>query len=157
MSNEARAQQRPEWSPSVWVALRWLGYGGWLPFALGLMWAVSGVATPVAERVLIAYSVSIVTFVGALSWAWALALPDLAPSERRRLLIWSVVPSLLATACVAWPSPWMWWGLAGVYGLAFFMDWRHNQILGWPLAWLRLRAQLTAGAVLAMLLAGFWL
>lgn len=145
------------WTPAVWTALRWLGYGGWAPFAAALLWSMAGPYPEVGAQVLQAYAISIVTFVGALSWAWALAVPGLQPQQQRRLLVWSVVPSLLSTATVMLPNPMQWWALALVYLWALRMDVAHNAFLHWPKQWLRLRAQLTAGAVATLLLAGWWL
>jgi hypothetical protein len=136
--------------------LRWLGYGGWAPFALALAWAVAGPHPELGVQVLRAYAISIVTFVGALSWAWALSLADLDTAQQRRLLVWSVTPSLLATASVMLPGALAWWALAAVYLWALRMDWVHNAFLRWPTPWLTLRTQLTAGAVIAMVLAA-WL
>jgi hypothetical protein len=134
--------------PTLWPWLRALGYGGWLPFA-ALLWGALAQGEP-WRAVLLAYSVAIVSFVGALSWGWALALPDLDDAWRRRLLVWSVVPCLLASVAAAMPSPWQWWALVGVYGLAWLMDWQHNRHTHWPPAWLRLRGQLSAGAIITM-------
>ena len=139
---------------SLWPALRWLGYGGWAPFAVLLLsaWQLGGLWT----QALLIYAVAIVSFVGALSWGWALALPDLSADMRRRLLAWSVVPCLLACAAALLPSPTQWVGLSAVYALAWFMDWRHNAALAWPQEWLRLRLQLSLGAIASLLLAATW-
>ena len=137
--------------------MRWLGYGGWLPFALALTWSLTGPYPELGTPVLQAYAISIVTFVGALSWGWALSVPELHPDQQRRLLVWSVMPSLLSTSSVILPNPLQWWALALIYIGALRMDFVHNAFLQWPSEWLKLRTQLTAGAVITMVLAGWWL
>lgn len=138
---------------ALWPTLRLLGYGGWLPFAgaLALSWFTP--AQALAHQALLAYAVAIVSFVGALSWGWALALPDLNTRQRQGLLLWSVVPSLLAWLAACLPAPWVWWALVLTYALAWLMDWRHQTLLHWPAAWMALRSALTAGATLALMAA----
>lgn len=140
-------------APALWPWLRLLGYGGWLPFATLLLGSL--IQDQPWRTLLLAYAVGIVSFVGALSWGWALALPDLGDAQRKRLLAWSVMPCLLATLSVALPAPAQWWALAGVYGLAWWMDWRHNAVLQWPTEWLRLRMQLSLGAMLTLVAAAW--
>lgn len=77
----------------------WLGYGGLIPFA-GLAGAVLlGVAPEVAGLALLSYGAVILSFVGALHWAFAMTLPGLDAAARTRLFAWSTVPAL-----VAWPA-----------------------------------------------------
>jgi hypothetical protein len=78
----------------------WLGYGGLIPFVAltaaflldphhGLLWSDA----------LIGYGALILSFVGALHWAFAMTLPDLTDQQRTARFVWSVVPALLA-----WPA-----------------------------------------------------
>jgi hypothetical protein len=48
---------------------------------------------------LIGYGAVILSFVGALHWAFAMVLPDLTEQQRTARFVWSVVPALLA-----WPA-----------------------------------------------------
>ena len=79
---------------------RWLGYGGLIPFIVlapvslldshhGFTWSDA----------LFAYGAVILSFVCALHWGFAMALPGLDDARRVRTMLWSVVPSLLA-----WPA-----------------------------------------------------
>ena len=79
---------------------RWLGYGGLIPFLVlapvslldshhGFTWSDA----------LFAYGAVILSFVCALHWGFAMALPGLDEARRVRTVLWSVVPSLMA-----WPA-----------------------------------------------------
>jgi hypothetical protein len=81
-------------------SVAWLGYGGLIPFVVltaaflldrhhGLLWSDA----------LIGYGAVILSFVGALHWAFAMTLPDLTEQQRTARFVWSVVPALLA-----WPA-----------------------------------------------------
>ena len=100
------------------------------------------------------YAVTILTFVGAVSWGIALADPQLNDDQRARLLYFSVLPSL-----VTWL---VWMTLVGSAQLmaftaltliVFLVDRMHGRALGWPAAWLRLRQHLSLTVGLCLLLA----
>ncbi|MGB9494371.1 MAG: DUF3429 domain-containing protein [Azonexus sp.] len=78
-------------------SVAWLGYGGLIPFVSltaaflldhhhGLLWSDA----------LIGYGAVILSFVGALHWAFAMTLPGLTDQQRTARFVWSVVPALLA-------------------------------------------------------------
>lgn len=77
-----------------------LGYAGLIPFVVlapaSLLDAHHGITWSDA---LFAYGAVILSFVCALHWGFAMALPGLDESRRVRSLLWSVVPSL-----IAWPA-----------------------------------------------------
>lgn len=79
------------------TTVAWLGYGGLLPF-LGL--AVMSVVEPshglIYRGALLAYGAVILSFVGALHWAFAMTSPSLSDSQRAKTYAWSVVPALMA-------------------------------------------------------------
>ena len=79
---------------------RWLGYGGLIPFLvlapLSLLDSHHGFTWSDA---LFAYGAVILSFVCALHWGFAMALPGLDDARRVRTMLWSVVPSLMA-----WPA-----------------------------------------------------
>ena len=78
----------------------WLGYGGLLPFVgLAVLMAIDAQRQELWSRALIAYGAVILSFVGALHWAFAMVLPGLSSTQRRNRWIWSTVPALLA-----WPA-----------------------------------------------------
>jgi len=81
------------------ASVRWLGYGGLLPFvalAAGSFTAAENAA--LCRVALVLYGALILSFVGALHWAFAMTLPNLSPAKRTECFFWSVAPALLA-----WP------------------------------------------------------
>jgi hypothetical protein len=82
------------------TALR-LAYAGLAPFALGglLVWLVREVAHPYVALALAAYGAVIVSFLGGIHWG--LAFRHAEPPAR--LLVWGVVPSLVAWLAVMMP------------------------------------------------------
>ncbi len=78
----------------------WLGYGGLLPFiSLPLLMIADHDHRVLWSDALTAYGAVILSFVGALHWAFAMLLPELDARQQRNHLIWSVIPAL-----IAWPS-----------------------------------------------------
>ncbi len=83
MSNEARTP----------AAVAWLGYGGLLPFALtALGTLLDPTSRALWQQALLAYGALILSFVGALHWAFAMRTED--ETQTRVLYLWSVVPAL---------------------------------------------------------------
>ena len=131
---------------------RWLGASGALPFLiLGVLswtdWQDH------ARLALIAYGACILSFVGALHWAFAMTASGLADAERTRLYVWSIVPSLLAWVALLLPQ---FWGIpllvAGLW--AHFLQDRRLVVRITLQDWyLPLRLGLTGAASLGLLLA----
>ena len=135
---------------------RWLGYGGLLPFLVlapaslldthhGFTWSDA----------LFAYGAVILSFVCALHWGFAMALPGLDGARRVRTMLWSVVPSL-----IAWPAlllvP---MEAAALLVSGFLLHYvqdrrlaRHAELPDW---YLPLRLQLTTVACLALTAGAF--
>jgi len=82
------------------AALR-LGWAGLLPFMLGaaLVWLVRPDAHPYVTLALSAYAGVIVSFLGGIYWGFAFRQTQ--PSFR--LLVWGVVPSLVAWVALVMP------------------------------------------------------
>ncbi len=82
------------------TALR-LGYAGLVPFALGalLVWLVREDAHPYVALALSAYGAVIVSFLGGIHWG--LAFRHEQPPTR--LLVWGVLPSIVAWLAVMMP------------------------------------------------------
>ena len=75
----------------------WLGYGGLLPFiALALGCFAGGEYGALSRVALIIYGAVILSFVGALHWAFAMTVADLSAAKSTECFVWSVVPALLA-------------------------------------------------------------
>ncbi|MDD3325641.1 MAG: DUF3429 domain-containing protein [Zoogloea sp.] len=87
-------------SPALPRSAAWLGFGGLLPFiGLALTAFVDRHHGIVWADALVAYGAVILSFVGALHWGFAMALPAMPQALRRNCFVWSVVPALLA-----WPA-----------------------------------------------------
>jgi len=139
---------------SLFPLLRWLGYGGLLPFAALAMGSLLLREPALRDQCLLllqVYGLSIISFVGAVSWGIALAGQHFDEALRRRLFIWSVVPSLAGCASFLMPPAGGCLLLAATAALALAVDVRHIPALGLPAEWRRLRLHLTAGAVVALL------
>jgi hypothetical protein len=82
------------------TALR-LGYAGLGPFVLGalLVWLVREDAHPYVALALAAYGAVIVSFLGGIHWGLAFRHAEPPP----RLLVWGVVPSIVAWLAVMMP------------------------------------------------------
>lgn len=144
----------PHWTALI-THLRWLGYGGLLPFAalaLGPWLLADPAAQMLCLTLLRAYGLAIVSFVGAISWGIALVIADIEDALRRRLVVWSVVPSLIGFASFAFPVRAGFLTLAATAAVALAVDLRLAPILGLPSDWRRLRIHLSLGAVSALLL-----
>ena len=86
--------------PSAWAQA--LGYGGLLPF-IGLSlgtWLLAPGHQALAAQALLAYSASILSFLGAIHWGLTMRNPS-GPSAGR--LVWGVVPSLVAWLALLLP------------------------------------------------------
>ncbi len=89
-------------SPSAWAQV--LGYGGLLPFvglALGVWFLAPGQQAQAAQT-LLAYSASILSFLGAIHWGLTMRNPS-GPSTGR--LVWGVLPSLMAWLALLLSAP----------------------------------------------------
>jgi len=86
--------------------VRWLGYGGVLPFVVGLV-AVGLIHDPgLRERAAdlsLAYGAVILAFLGAVHWGRMLERGTLA--EAPLLAVWGVLPSIVGWLTLALPSP----------------------------------------------------
>ncbi|MDC1457755.1 DUF3429 domain-containing protein [Burkholderiaceae bacterium] len=128
-----------------------LGFGGLLPF-YGLAATVAWGPNAFQEWALAAlaiYAATIVSFIGGLSWAFALLI---TPTGRtgQALLIWSVTPPLLAAACFLAQSPARLWLLVMVLAIAWIADNRFAKALQLPSAWIQLRTALSLLAIGAL-------
>jgi len=145
--------QSPSFWPELVPHLRWLGYGGLVPFAafgLGAWLLSTETLRHLSLLMLRVYGLSIVSFIGAISWGLAISVPDLDQDERKSLLYWSVVPSLLACTSFLLPSSGGCLTLAVIAALALAVDLRTAVRLSLPSDWRMLRLHLSIGAILAL-------
>jgi len=140
-------------SPRLWTWIAGLGLGGLLPFfALAALsvWSATPEQQRLAQDWIFVYGLSIVTFVGAVSFGLALADPQAGERLRVKWLIWSVCPSLLACATLLLPSWCRPFALGAIAIAALVMDYLLQGALPYANSWLRLRSVLTAGAVASL-------
>ena len=145
------------WS-ALLPSLRWLGYGGLIPFAalaLGSWLIADPAGQALSLELLRGYGLAIVSFVGAISWGIALVLVGIDDARRTRLVVWSVVPSLMGFASVALSARAGCIALAATAAIALVVDLRIARTLALPSTWRQLRVHLTTGAVGALLLGAY--
>ncbi len=92
--NDTVPAPSPDATPPRHVA--WLGYGGLVPFVGLAAASLLGVQPRATSLALLAYGAVILSFVGALHWAFAMLLPQLAVMRRTWMYAWSTVPALMA-------------------------------------------------------------
>jgi hypothetical protein len=133
------------------VLINGLGFGGLLPF-YGMAATVAWGPTDLHQWALTALSVYagiIIAFIGGVSWALALICTTSARITRA-LLIWSVVPPLLAAASFMADVQTRLWLMVVVLALAWIADKRFALALGLPAQWIQLRAALSLLAIGAL-------
>jgi hypothetical protein len=131
--------------PSAPLAAQRLGHLALLPFIAGavLVWWAQGELKLSAAQALSAYAAVVVSFIGAIHWG--LALPQRAPA--RGLLIWGVVPSIVAwSALLVHPAAGL-WVHAAMLLVCYAVD-RRVYPQQQAAAWLPLRLRLTVPATL---------
>lgn len=113
---------------SLPTVMWWLGYGGLVPF-FGLTVALLlGASVPLLENArvdwwLAAYAAIILSFLGAVHWGVALGMQDrLTESELSKLLLFSVVPSVLAWFALLLPIKIALWAMAGLIVVTYVVD-----------------------------------
>lgn len=124
----------------------WLGYLGLAPLLLGSSWLALEPTNQAALDFVKAYAAVILTFVGAIHWGRGLH------SQRAELVSVSVLPSLLAFACLLLPAKTALPMLAGGFVLQLLLDGHQYRQLPW---FRRMRIRLT-GIVVALLIVA-WL
>ena len=143
----------PDWS-ALLGTIRLLGYGGLIPFA-ALALAAWGGTLPIDKSLCLtllrAYGLAIVSFIGAISWGIALVSGSLDIQKRKRLLLWSVTPSLIGFASFGMTAPVGCLVLAATAALALLVDIRNTPSIGLPQSWRALRIHLSLGAIAALL------
>lgn len=137
--------------PALPRAVAWLGYGGLLPFAGLALARLAGLGDPWVAPALLAYGAVILSFVGALHWAFAMTLPALGERQRVQLFVWSTVPALVAwPALLAGPEAGALLLVAG-FGAHYLQDRRLAARASLPSWYLPLRLRLSALASLSLL------
>ena len=155
---------------SIPTSVAWLGYGGLLPFVALAAGCFTGAEYGALCRAgLILYGAVILSFVGALHWAFAMTLPDLHAVKRAECFVWSVVPALLAWLAATLMAVSARTSMVNVlHGTAiaatlvivgfvanYAQDVRLTRVAALPVWYLPLRLRLTAVACICVAVAGF--
>ena len=129
-------------SPCAWAQT--LGYGGLVPF-VGLtlaVWFLSPGQQARAVHALLAYSASILGFLGAIHWG--LTMRNLT-GQSAGMLVWGVVPSLVARLALLLPVPDGLLLVVALFWACFAVDSAVYPRMGLR-AWLPMRLTLTSVA-----------
>jgi len=132
---------------------RWLGYLGLLPFVVPTIFLFFDFHHLYMCHFLIAYGAVILSFVGALQWAFAM-LMELTAKMRRWTFVWSVMPALAAWVALS-VLQWLAFIILPIgFGFALLMDQRLARFALVPSWYLSLRYQLTIVAMSCLIVAG---
>jgi hypothetical protein len=132
--------------------VRWLGYGGLLPFvALAAATWFDGNHSSLWRDALLTYGAVILSFIGALHWGFAMSQSDMATNQRTRSFIWSVVPSLLAWMALLMKPKYAVMLLVTGFLIHLWQDKRLVQLVNLPAWYLPLRVALTFVAALSLI------
>ena len=143
--------------PPVIRTIAWLGYGGLLPFVfLTIATAVDKTNVVFWSQALFSYGSVILTFVGALHWGFALAIPGIPDKQRDAVLIWSVVPALVAWVALMFDGVATGYVLILGFATHYWQDTRLHNDGFLPPWYLPLRFQITVVACLCMGLGTYW-
>lgn len=133
-----------------------LGYGGLIPFiGLALTPLIDARWTMLAGQVLTVYTVAVLSFIGAMAWGVALVCPTLTPAHRRRLLIWGVAPSLLASLAALASSPERYLLFVATLWLAWWAETRLYSTSVLTPRWRKLRLRLSTAVTLCLAIAWY--
>lgn len=129
----------------------WLGYGGLLPFlVLALISALDNHHRELWQKMMLSYGAVILSFVGALHWAFAMMHSAAHAKPFSTVYAWSVVPSLIAwVALLVSPEVGTTLLLCGLLA-HYLQDLRLATALALPRWYLPLRLQLTVVASLCL-------
>jgi len=128
---------------------RLLGYSGLVPFVVlaTLSFTVPSAHRPAVVYSLLAYGVTIVSFMGAIHWG--LTMIENIPNKQQ--LVWGVVPSLLAWISLMVPVEFGLLLLAAVLLVCLVVDYKIYPNFGLD-HWLRMRLILSTVAIVSTVL-----
>lgn len=139
-------------APSHFKLIQYLGYGGLIPFygcAFLVYWLNQSEFWVYAIHV---YASLILSFLGAISWGFALSTNDMPNSQRAVLLCWGVTPAVLGWICLLLPQVARVGPLLMLFVLTLAVDTYFYRRLSLPGFWVKMRVKLTFGAILALII-----
>ncbi len=133
-----------------------LGYSGLLPFVgITLLLLSKPYHQAYWQHALLSYGAVILTFVGALHWAFAMQARDIAHTIQRNLYVWSVIPSLAAWLALLLPYTYGCGLLVSFFVMALWRDLLLDRVFVLPDWYLPLRKKLTLIVTICLLVAIF--
>lgn len=130
-----------------------LAYGGLIPFvALAAACLLDPQRSAIWQRLALNYGAVILSFVGALHWGCAMIAPAMSGLKRRVCFIWSVIPALLGWVALSLDYGFGSGLLALGFAAHYLQDWRLLRSAGVPGWYLPLRRELTAVAIMSLLI-----
>ncbi len=127
-----------------------LGYGGLIPFiGLALISLISIFPRPFVESAIFYYAATILSFVAALHWGFAMTIKSLSEKEQTRRYLWSIIPPLLAWVALLMTPSICALILIGGFIAHLWQDLRFNKLteVDLPEWFIPLRIRLTTVAV----------
>lgn len=104
------------------------------------------------QAALLAYGATILSFVGALHWGFAMALRDIPAAQRTASFVWSVMPALMAWVALLTPPQVATALIVAGLCVHYWRDRRLAVQAGLPSWYLPMRLRLTWVACLCLLL-----
>lgn len=131
-----------------------LGYLGLLPFVIPtLLLVYDGPHTALWLHFLMTYAAVILSFVGALHWAFAMTLADLTLNQKRWGFAWSIIPALVAWVALLIASFDGMLVMAAFFAGNFMQDAYLAKSVGMPSWYMRLRFHLSFVAASCLIIA----
>jgi hypothetical protein len=133
-----------------------LGFGGTIPFFVpATLVYLNPEHLEIWQSLLWNYGAVILSFVGALHWAFAMFAKDLSERDQTISYIWSVIPALVAWVAISIDcpaiTPWM---LVLGFIAQLMQDLRLSFKISFPGWFIPLRIQLTSVAVISIFASG---
>ncbi|MDC1312238.1 DUF3429 domain-containing protein [Burkholderiales bacterium] len=132
--------------------IQYLGYGGLIPFygcAFLVYWLNQPEFWVYAIHV---YASMIISFLGALSWGFALSIKDMPSYQRTVLFYWGVTPAVLGWVCLLLPQFIRVGPLLMLFVLTLAVDMYFQRQLDFPIFWVKMRLRLTFAGIFALIL-----
>jgi hypothetical protein len=143
----------PTAQPRMPLSVYCLGYGGLIPFVVLAGLLVLDQDSPRWAPALNAYAAVILSFVGALHWAFGMLLPGISPQRRDYCYVWSVIPALMGWVALLIPIPLGHSLLLVGLALAYWQDAVLANHVALPAWYPRLRARLSIVACACLVIA----
>jgi len=134
------------------ITILLLGFGGTIPFFVpAVLVYLNPDHVEIWQSLLWNYGAVILSFVGALHWAFDMFAKDLSERDQTLSYIWSVCPALIAWVAISIGCPAITpWVLCVGFIAQLVQDWRMSHAISFPHWFIPLRIQLTTVALIAL-------